>query len=57
MTEKPLKDKMLQIRGFGDSLYVPLTKFLKNINLDKDDIVKVSLRDDEIVLTRPSADD
>lgn len=57
MPEKPLKDKLLQIRGFGDSLYVPLTKFLKKHGLDKDDIIKISDRNDEIVIKRPSADD
>lgn len=57
MTEKPLKDKSLQIRGFGDSLYVPLTKFIKKLNLKKDDIIKVSYRNDEIILKRPTSDD
>lgn len=59
MPEKPLKDKLLQIRGFGDSLYVPLTKFIKKLDLKKDDIIKVSYREDkkEIVIKRPSSDD
>ena len=51
--DKPL-EKHLQVREFGDSLYLPLTKFLKRLNIDKNQVAKVSLRDNkEIVITRP----
>ena len=51
--DKPL-EKHLQVREFGDSLYLPLTKFLKRLDIDKNQVAKVSLRDNkEIVITRP----
>lgn len=51
--KEPL-EKLLQIREFGDSLYVPLTKHLKALNLKRDQIAKVFLRNEkEIVITRP----
>ena len=55
--EKEHLEKLLQVREFGDSLYVPLTKHLKAIGTKKNQIVKVCLRgDDEIVITRPDSE-
>lgn len=53
---KPL-EKHLQVREFGDSLYVPLTRFLKAIDINRNQVVKVSLRGTkEIVITNPDSE-
>ncbi|MCK5333816.1 MAG: hypothetical protein KAJ24_04845 [Candidatus Aenigmarchaeota archaeon] len=50
--------KFLQVREFGDSLYVPLTKHLNSIGVGKNQIVKTFTRDSgEVVLKKPSEDD
>lgn len=43
MSEKNPNEKFLQVREFGDSLYVPLTTFLKKLGSGRDRMVRVNL--------------
>jgi len=43
---KPLVEKDLLVKKFGDSLYVPLTKFFKHMNIKESSIVKAKLFND-----------
>lgn len=49
----PLK-KILEVKGWGDSLYVPLTKFFKRVGIGKGDFVKVELKGRKVLIERAS---
>jgi len=48
--------KFLQVKEYGDSLYVPLTKFFRPLNIRKDSIVKVILNgpNGDIIIRNPN---
>ncbi len=53
-----VKDKILQVKGFGDSYYIPLTKQFRAIGVEEHGLVNVSVRENkEIVITRHSEED
>ena len=57
-TKKTVEPKYLQVKKFGDSLYIPLTKFFRAINIDENEIARVTLVGDEkIEIRRPSKEE
>jgi len=44
---KPTLEKELLVKKFGDSLYIPLTKFFKRMGIKQNTIVKLTLYDDD----------
>lgn len=45
-------EKTFQIRKFGDSLYAPLTKFCRKLGINADDMVKVVLTEEGILISK-----
>jgi len=44
---KQVIEKDLLVKKFGDSLYIPLTKFFKKMGIKQNTIVKATLYDDD----------
>jgi len=51
---KIVLEKDLLVKKFGDSLYIPLTKFFKKMGIKQNTIVKVILYDDGRLIIVPS---
>lgn len=49
---KPKLEKALLVKKFGDSLYVPLTKFFNKLGIRQNSIVRVTCEDDKIIIKK-----
>ena len=52
MAGSELLNRPYIVKKYGDSLYVPMTKFLREMKIDKDDPVYLTLKDGVIVVSK-----